>query len=197
MNILNSLHLIYFCEIKNRTGFIGQGAYGIVYRATQRGTGNTVAIKRIPFADSTPEGGVPCNVIREISLLRELDHPNVVKLLDVIQAQPGGLYLVFEFVAHDLKTFMDQYQTSNDISERVGLPVPMVRSFMKQILQGVGFCHTYRVLHRDLKPHNVRKKQVINMLSTWFNSYPLYSQLHGLYAIYCSLVQLTVLATHK
>lgn len=138
-----------------RTDLIGQGAYGIVYRGTQRSSGDTVAIKRIPFADATPEGGVPCNVIREISLLRELDHPNVVRLLDVIQAQPGGLYLVFEYVAHDLKTFMDQYQTSDDINERVGLPAPMVRDFMRQILSGVGFCHTYRVLHRDLKPHNL------------------------------------------
>jgi len=57
---------------------IGQGAYGIVYKGKKEGTQQTVAIKRIPFADSTPEGGVPCNVIREISLLRELDHPNVV-----------------------------------------------------------------------------------------------------------------------
>lgn len=81
--------------------------------------------------------------------------PQRCATIGVIQAQPGGLYLVFEFVAHDLKTFMDQYKTSNDISERVRLPVPMVRSFMKQILQGVGFCHTYRVLHRDLKPHSV------------------------------------------
>lgn len=134
---------------------IGQGAYGIVYKGTQQSTGDTVAIKRIPFADSTPEGGVPCNVIREISLLRELDHPNVVKLLDIIQAHPGGLYLVFEFVAHDLKTFMDKHQTSDDINDRVGLPVATVRSFLRQILAGVGFCHTYRVLHRDLKPHNV------------------------------------------
>ena len=137
------------------TDLIGQGAYGVVYRGTQRSTGSTVAIKRIPFADATPEGGVPCNVIREISLLRELDHDNVVKLLDVIQAQPGGLYLVFEFVSHDLKSFMDKHQTSTDISERVGLPKPMVKNFLKQILAGVGFCHTYRVLHRDLKPHNV------------------------------------------
>jgi len=149
-----------------RTDLIGQGAYGIVYKGTQNSSGDVVAIKRIPFADSTPEGGVPCNVIREISLLRELDHPNVVQLLDIIQAASGnngeggggpasGLYLVFEFVAHDLKTFMDKHQTSDEISERVGLPVPMVRSFLRQILAGVGFCHTYRVLHRDLKPHNL------------------------------------------
>lgn len=161
---------------------IGQGAYGIVYRGTKEDTGQTVAIKRIPFADATPEGGVPCNVIREISLLRELDHPNVVrqmttasvreknmrneaaksmpssqlptlhvsssiacfsqlvcpqvKLLDIIQAQPSGLYLVFEFVAHDLKTFMDQSQRSDDISERIGLPMPTVRSFLRQIIAG-------------------------------------------------------------
>ena len=121
----------------------------------QRSTNRTVAIKRIPYADSTPEGGVPCNVIREISLLRELNHVNVVQLLDVIQATPGGLYLVFEYVAHDLKTFMDQRQKSEDIRDRVGLPHDMVRSFMKQILYGVGYCHTHRVLHRDLKPHNV------------------------------------------
>lgn len=142
--------------LNSRKEVIGQGAYGIVYRATQRSTGDTVAIKRIPFADSTPEGGVPCSVIREISLLRELDHPNVVRLLDVLQSSPGGLYLIFEYVAHDLKTFMDQHQTSNDPIERRGLPMPVVKSFLRQILSGVSFCHTYRVLHRDLKPHNVR-----------------------------------------
>ena len=134
---------------------LGQGAYGIVYKGYKLDTNDVVAIKRIPFTDSTPEGGVPCNVIREISLLRELDHPNVVKLFDIIQAQPDGLYLVFEFVKYDLKSYMDSCQTSDDISERVGLPLPTVRSFLRQIIAGVGCCHTYRILHRDLKPHNV------------------------------------------
>ncbi len=155
-----------------RTDRIGQGAYGIVYRGTQRSTGHTVAIKRIPFADAAPEGGVPCNVIREISLLRELEHPNVVRLLDVNQARPGELYLVFEFVAHDLKTYLDRSQpgyrekgsdgagntekkSSSDVSRRQGLAPHVVRDFMRQILEGVGYCHTYRILHRDLKPHNV------------------------------------------
>lgn len=144
-----------------RTDRIGQGAYGIVYRGVQRSTGVTVAIKRIPFADAAPEGGVPCNVIREISLLRELDHPNVVRLLDVNQAMPGELYLVFEYVAHDLKTFLDKSQNSTDSSGgRQGLAPHLVRSFMRQILEGVGYCHTYRILHRDLKPHNVSCAQI-------------------------------------
>ena len=69
---------------------IGQGAYGIVYKGRKDDTNETVAIKRIPFADTTPEGGVPCNVIREISLLRELDHPNVVRVY---------LVLVFQFIS--------------------------------------------------------------------------------------------------
>eukprot|EP00588_Corethron_pennatum_P012070 CAMPEP_0194277654 /NCGR_PEP_ID=MMETSP0169-20130528/9917_1 /TAXON_ID=218684 /ORGANISM="Corethron pennatum, Strain L29A3" /LENGTH=369 /DNA_ID=CAMNT_0039021671 /DNA_START=239 /DNA_END=1348 /DNA_ORIENTATION=+ len=133
---------------------IGQGAYGVVYRGTSA-SGETVAIKKISFAESVPDGGVPCNVIREISLLRELDHPNVVRLMSVIQANAGSLYLIFEYVDRDLKKFMDDFQTSPDISERRGLPTPMVKSFLQQILAGVGFCHKYRILHRDLKPHNL------------------------------------------
>merc|ERR1719232_1174693 len=81
-----------------RTELIGQGAYGIVYKATKVSTGEMVAIKRIPFAE-TSEGGVPTSVIREISLLREVNHPNVVELLDVLHRQTCGLFLVFEYVA--------------------------------------------------------------------------------------------------
>jgi len=127
----------------------------VVYKGIQRDTGNTVAIKRIPFTDITPEGGLPCNVIREISLLRELDHPNVVKLLDIMQARPGALYLVLEYVSYDLKSYVDMQQISKELCKRIGLKKGLVQSFMKQILEGVGFCHTYRVLHRDLKPHNL------------------------------------------
>ena len=119
-------------------------------------------------------GGVPCAVIREISLLRELDHPNVVRLIDVIQAQPGGLYLVFEFVDYDLKKYMDAQQVSEDPMQRRGLGPAVVKKFLRQILEGVRFCHTYRVLHRDLKPHNVSDKFVFNIVFLgMLNSHPL------------------------
>lgn len=82
---------------------IGQGAYGIVYKGRKEDTGEVVAIKRIPFADSTPEGGVPCNVIREISLLRELDHPNVVRCAEGLL--PNCCLLLGKFPPHSPTLF--------------------------------------------------------------------------------------------
>lgn len=82
-----NLQIIVSCK-QFSTEMIGQGAYGIVYKGRKEDTNEIVAIKRIPFSDSTPEGGVPCNVIREISLLRELDHPNVVRTIHPIDCVP-------------------------------------------------------------------------------------------------------------
>ncbi|XP_029357583.1 cyclin-dependent kinase 2 isoform X3 [Echeneis naucrates] len=83
---------------------IGEGTYGVVYKARNKVTGETVALKKIRLDTETE--GVPSTAIREISLLKELSHPNIVKLRDVIHTE-NKLYLVFEFLHQDLKKFMD------------------------------------------------------------------------------------------
>jgi serine/threonine protein kinase len=66
-----------------RTSIIGEGAYGVVYKALTVATNVVVAIKKIRIYDDGQDIGVPKALIREVGLLRELDHPNVIKLLDV------------------------------------------------------------------------------------------------------------------
>jgi cyclin-dependent kinase len=83
---------------------IGEGTYGVVYKARDRTTGQIVALKKIRL--ESEEEGVPSTAIREISLLKELDHPNVVRLMDIVHAD-AKLYLVFEFLDLDLKRYMD------------------------------------------------------------------------------------------
>ncbi|XP_018416280.1 PREDICTED: cyclin-dependent kinase 2 isoform X2 [Nanorana parkeri] len=124
---------------------IGEGTYGVVYKARNRETGEVVALKKIRLDTETE--GVPSTAIREISLLKELNHPNIVKLLDVIHTE-NKLYLVFEFLNQDLKKFMDGSTIS-------GIALALVKSYLFQLLQGLAFCHSHRVLHRDLKPQNL------------------------------------------
>ncbi|XP_054565790.1 cyclin-dependent kinase 3 [Eptesicus fuscus] len=124
---------------------IGEGTYGVVYKARNKDTGQLVALKKIRLDLETE--GVPSTAIREISLLKELKHPNIVRLLDVVHSEKK-LYLVFEFLSQDLKKFMD----ATPVAE---LPLHLVKSYLFQLLQGVNFCHSHRVIHRDLKPQNL------------------------------------------
>nr|XP_013034677.2 cyclin-dependent kinase 3 [Anser cygnoides] len=124
---------------------IGEGTYGVVYKARNKRTGQLVALKKIRL-DSETEG-VPSTAIREISLLKELKHPNIVRLLDVVHSQKK-LYLVFEYLNQDLKKYIDSSQTGE-------FPLSLVKNYLFQLLQGVSFCHSHRVIHRDLKPQNL------------------------------------------
>jgi len=90
--------------------------------------------------------GIPSTAIREISLLKQLQHPNIVKLCDVIHSE-RKLTLVFEFLDQDLKQVLDQHEH--------GLEPATTKSFMHQLFAGVSYCHQNRVLHRDLKPQNL------------------------------------------
>lgn len=94
------------------------------------------------------EEGTPSTAIREISLMKELKHENIVSLHDVIHTE-NKLMLVFEYMDKDLKKYMDSR------GDRGQLDYITIKSFMYQLLQGIAFCHENRVLHRDLKPQNL------------------------------------------
>ena len=103
-----------------------------------------MALKKIRLENE--DEGVPSTAIREITLLKELQHPNVVCLEDVIM-QENRIYLVFEFLSMDLKKYID--------TQKTGVEPNLLKSYLHQILEGVVFCHQRRVIHRDLKPQNL------------------------------------------
>jgi len=134
---------------------IGEGAYGVVYKALDKITQEFVAMKKIRL--DTENDGVPSTAMREIAILKELEHPAVVQLLEVVQADKS-MYLVFEYLDMDLKRHLDDYVMSRRKCEpdyKAGLPEPLVKSYLRQICDGLAYCHNYGVLHRDMKPQNL------------------------------------------
>nr|XP_043613150.1 cyclin-dependent kinase B2-1-like [Erigeron canadensis] len=132
---------------------VGEGAYGKVYKARDRATGQIIALKKTKLHED--EEGVPSTTLREISILRMLSYdPHIVKLMDVKQGvnKKGNtvLYLVFEYMETDVKKFIRSYRQNGD-----NIPPQIVKSLMYQLCKGVAFVHAHGVLHRDLKPHNL------------------------------------------
>ncbi|KAG6868251.1 negative regulator of the PHO system [Termitomyces sp. T159_Od127] len=120
---------------------LGEGTYATVYKTTNE----IVALKEINL---DAEEGTPSTAIREVSLMKELKHVNIVRLHDVMHSE-SKLTLVFEYCEQDLKKYMDT------MGDRGALDPVTVRSFMYQLLKGTAFCHENQVLHRDLKPQNL------------------------------------------
>jgi len=124
---------------------IGEGTYGVVYKAQDLETKEIVALKKIRLDDG--DEGVPGTAIREVALLKELStHQNIVKLREVAYIKQR-LYLVFEFLDYDLKKYIDAIDAPMDPR--------LIQSYMYQLLSGINFCHSRRVIHRDLKPGNL------------------------------------------
>ena len=90
--------------------------------------------------------GVPSTAIREISLLKDLQHHSIVQLFDVVIAE-ASVYMVFEFLDMDLKKLLDKGKSA--------FTPKLVKSYMHQMLDAIAFCHMHRILHRDLKPQNL------------------------------------------
>ncbi|KAG0696327.1 kinase-like domain-containing protein [Suillus ampliporus] len=123
------------------------GTYGVVYKARDVTTNQIVALKKIRL--EAEDEGVPSTAIREISLLKELKDDNIVRLLDIVHAEQK-LYLVFEFLDVDLKRYMENANSSG-----TPISIGIVKRFTHQLNAGLLYCHSHRILHRDLKPQNL------------------------------------------
>ncbi|KAK6148029.1 hypothetical protein DH2020_018941 [Rehmannia glutinosa] len=125
---------------------IGQGTYSNVYKARDLITGKVVALKKVRFDNFEPE--TVRFMAREILVLRRLNHPNVIKLEGlVISRMSSSLYLVFEYMEHDLAGLA--------AVQSVKFTEPQVKCYMKQLLSGLEHCHNNGVLHRDIKCSNL------------------------------------------
>lgn len=102
-----------------------------VYKAKDKQTNKIVAMKRIRI--DVDSDGMPPTTLREIAVLRQLRHDNIVELNDVVQSD-GRIYLIFEFVDKDLKKYIEV--TDHPLSPE------LVNSFALQLLEGIDFCHT-------------------------------------------------------
>ncbi|KAM9766886.1 cyclin-dependent kinase 15 [Menidia menidia] len=122
---------------------LGEGAFASVYKGISRINGQLVALKVIRMKT---EEGVPFTAIREASLLKRLKHANVVLLHDIVHTRQT-LTLVFEYLQTDLAQYLNQHPG--------GLHSHNVRVFLFQLLRGLAYIHSRRILHRDLKPHNL------------------------------------------
>ncbi|CAM9445713.1 unnamed protein product [Chrysoparadoxa australica] len=128
---------------------IGQGAYGTVYKARSLEDGTIAALKRVQLAGD--HEGVQATTLREVSTLRELTHPCVVELMDIqYEHSAQCIYMVFEFMEQDLKRYLD-----NMLRNGRRLSSQLIKSYLFQLVAALDFCHQNRIMHRDLKPHNI------------------------------------------
>ena len=116
----------------------------MVFKGRDKVTGKVLALKQIRLEQD--EEGIPSTAIREISLLRDLRHQNVVALLDVVH-EDGKLHLIFEYLDSDLKKHMEASPGHYDPK--------VLKKYLYQMLSGIAHCHSHRILHRDLKPQNL------------------------------------------
>ncbi|XP_070240672.1 cyclin-dependent kinase 18 isoform X2 [Bos mutus] len=122
---------------------LGEGTYATVFKGRSKLTENLVALKEIRLEH---EEGAPCTAIREVSLLRNLKHANIVTLHDLVHTE-RSLTLVFEYLDRDLKQYLDHCGNLMSMHN--------VKIFMFQLLRGLAYCHRRKILHRDLKPQNL------------------------------------------
>ncbi|KAJ3604088.1 hypothetical protein NHX12_028829 [Muraenolepis orangiensis] len=127
--------------------FLGEGQFATVYKARDKTNDQIVAIKKIKVGHRTEaKDGINRTALREIKLLQELHHPNIIGLLDAF-GHKSNISLVFDFMETDLEVII------KDTS--LVLTPAHIKAYIQMTLQGLEYMHHHWVLHRDLKPNNL------------------------------------------
>ncbi|XP_045665772.1 cyclin-dependent kinase 7 isoform X6 [Ursus americanus] len=127
--------------------FLGEGQFATVYKARDKNTNQIVAIKKIKLGHrSEAKDGINRTALREIKLLQELSHPNIIGLLDAF-GHKSNISLVFDFMETDLEVIIKD--------NSLVLTPSHIKAYMLMTLQGLEYLHQHWILHRDLKPNNL------------------------------------------
>ncbi|KAJ2747629.1 kinase subunit of RNA polymerase II carboxy-terminal domain kinase I [Coemansia sp. BCRC 34301] len=136
-------------QMYTRISMVGEGTYGKVYKARNKETGRIVALKRMRV-DMDREG-FPITAMREIRLLKQLRHPNITRVLDVVPEVGNAICVVMEYMDYDLSGLISHPQWEPEPAHK--------KSLMHQLLEGLDFMHTRGILHRDIKGSNLLVNQ--------------------------------------
>ena len=124
---------------------IGEGTYGKVFKAQEKETGRVVAIKKFKQREDE-DSHVRKTMMREIKVLKEFKHTNIVNLRHVFR-EKGKLYLIFDYVP---KTLLEELQSFQN-----GLPPEKIKTITYQIVKSTLYLHENNIIHRDIKPENL------------------------------------------
>ncbi|KAI3730848.1 hypothetical protein L1987_62026 [Smallanthus sonchifolius] len=129
-----------------RLNKIDEGTYGVVYRAKDKKTGEIVALKKVKMEKERE--GFPLTSLREINILLSFHHPSIVDVKEiVVGSNLDSIFMVMEYMEHDLKALMETMKQPFSQSE--------VKCLMIQLFEGTKYLHDNWVLHRDLKTSNL------------------------------------------
>ncbi|CAE8582190.1 unnamed protein product [Polarella glacialis] len=129
---------------------IGKGVYGSVTRARHTVSGEVVAIKKLHYDPEAWMDGVPAHALREVSLLRDFHHSNIVELKDILEISLQDFRLVFEYLPNDLHMVLRNFRRKGEL-----MPIAQVQNYTACLMAGIFACHSRSLIHRDLKPQNV------------------------------------------
>ncbi|KTW25868.1 hypothetical protein T552_03142 [Pneumocystis carinii B80] len=146
---------ISICDFE-KLNRIGEGTYGVVYRAKDKRNNTIVALKAVRIFDNDRYSGIPITALREISLLRSLKHKNIISVLEVAVGEAlDDIYMVDEYREQDMASMMDTI-VYNLFNIFIYLFIYyLVKCLMKQLLEGVEYLHRQNIIHRDLKMSNL------------------------------------------